>query len=63
MNKCEIVAVCFIATISTGGQELRIRPGVRVPQRSVEDGTGDQTLWEELDPKGDAWFIVIRGRL
>jgi len=50
-------------TFSIGRQQLRLRPATRVPQRSVEQGDGEQVIFEGMDPKGRSMFLVIRGEL
>lgn len=64
-----IFIVClFVAGITSGcaaklgDQELRIRPGTRIPPRTVEGGNGDLDHWEGWEPDGDHVFLIIRGQ-
>ena len=50
-------------TFSIGRQDFMLRPGFRVPPRSVEKGDGEQVILEGMDPEGNAMFVFIRGRL
>lgn len=50
-------------TFSIGKQKLMIRPGFRVPPRTVEKGDGEHMEWEELNPDGNAMFVFVRGEL
>lgn len=50
-------------TFNIGRQRLMLRPGTRVPPRSVEQYDGEQIYFEAMDPKGDSIFVFIRGRL
>ncbi len=62
-----LITCLFIAEMTSGcaftvgGQELRVRPGTRIPPRAVEGGDGEQDHWEEWDPEGDHVFLIIRG--
>ena len=50
-------------TFSLGKQKFMLRPGFRVPSRSVEKGDGEKVTWEELDPNGNTVFVFVRGEL
>jgi len=50
-------------TFTIGTQRLMLRPGTRVPSRTVEQYDGEQIHYEAMDPEGDSIFVFIRGQL
>jgi len=40
-----LAAITQACTVSVGGKDLLIRPGQRVPPRSVETPDGERTTW------------------
>jgi hypothetical protein len=48
---------------TVGHQDLMLRPATRIPARSVEQGDGEQIMWEEMDPEGSSMFVFLRGSL
>jgi hypothetical protein len=57
-----LVAVLLFSgcAVTVGDQELRFRPGTRIPGRTVEDGDGERQHWDEWEPSGDHLFLIIR---
>lgn len=43
-----------------GPATVVVRPGTRVPDRIVEDVTGEYEMMEGVDPKGDTLMLLVR---
>jgi len=56
-----LLALSISACSTTiGPATVVVRPGTRVPDRIVEDVTGEYEMMQGVDPKGDTLMLLVR---
>ena len=58
------IALFFLSGCSANirGQEVRFRPGVRVPGVAVQEGDGESEYLPTYEPEGDTVFFFVTTR-